>query len=154
MADFSLHVRARVATTPFRLDRQRTDVPSDDRVTDRARERQRERHNRQAEVFDHFESVVDDVKFPTSSAELAAAFRDEPDEVVGEEESLGSVFDRLDDEYEDEVAAREALLAELGEAEHADPATTEREEVAETRAEQLDRTESVEDDAGDSEPRR
>lgn len=44
--------------------------------------------------------------------------------MVGEEESLGSVLDRLDDEYDDELTARTAILEELGEAEHTKPAET------------------------------
>jgi hypothetical protein len=107
------------------------DVPADEK----AERRQRDRHERQEEILEAFEAAVDDVKFPSNSAEIRAELRDAPDEVVAEEESLGSVFDRLDDEYEDEQAARDAIVAELGEAEHADPAATERREVAETERE-------------------
>lgn len=107
------------------------DVPPDEK----AKRRQRERHERQAEILEEFEETVDDVKFPVHSAEIRAELRDAPDEVVAEEESLGSVLDRLDDEYEDPQDAREAILEELGEAEHATPAETERKEAAETERE-------------------
>ncbi|MFB6087375.1 MAG: hypothetical protein ABEJ85_02545 [Haloarculaceae archaeon] len=127
-------------------------MPSDERVQDAARERQRERAERTEHIVDHFEAVAEGVTFPTTSAELAAEYRDAPDEVVGEEESLGSVLDRLDDEYESLPEAREAILEELGEAEHAAPADTEREEVAETRDEELDRVESVEGEGEDEDP--
>ena len=100
-----------------------------------AERRQRDRHERQAEIRSEFEAAVDDVKFPSNSAEIKAELRDAPDEVVAEEESLGSVLDRLDDEYEDEISAREAVLEEFGESEHADPEITERREVAETERE-------------------
>ena len=106
-----------------------------DTPDENAERRQRDRHERQEEILTEFESAVDDVKFPSNSAEIKAELRDAPDEVVAEEESLGSVLDRLDDEYDDEQAAREAVMEELGEAEHADPAATERREVAETERE-------------------
>lgn len=118
------------------------DVPPDEK----AERRQRERRERQAEILEQFEHAVDDVKFPTNSAEIRAEFRDAPDEVVAEEESLGSVLDRLDDEYEDPQAAREAILEELGEAEHANPAETEREEVAETEAETTGVVEEIDEE--------
>ena len=109
---------------------------SDDVSPDQqAERRQHDRHERQEEILTEFENAVDDVKFPSNSAEIKAELRDAPDEVVAEEESLGSVLDRLDDEFEDEQAARDAIMEELGEAEHADPATTEREEIAETERE-------------------
>lgn len=97
--------------------------------------RQRERHERQEEILAEFEEVVDDVKFPSNSAELRAEYRTDPDEVVAEEESLGSVLDRLDDEYEDEISAREAVLEEFGEAEHANPADQVEQEAAEVQRE-------------------
>lgn len=107
------------------------DVPPDEQ----AERRQPDRHQRQEEILTEFENAVDDVKFPSNSAEIKAELRDAPDEVVAEEESLGSVLDRLDDEYEDEISAREAVLEEFGEAEHAAPETTERREAAETERE-------------------
>mgnify|MGYP006282684717 FL=1 len=109
---------------------------SDDVSPDQqAERRQHDRHERQEEILTEFENAVDDVKFPSNSAEIKAELRDAPDEVVAEEESLGSVLDRLDDEYEDEISAREAVLEEFGESEHADPEITERREVAETERE-------------------
>ena len=113
---------------------------------ERAERRQRDRQQRQDEIIAEFEETVDDVKFPSNSAEIAAEYRDAPDEVVAEEESLGSVLDRLDDEYDDEQAAREAILEELGEAEHAKPAGTERREAAETERETTGVVDEVEDE--------
>ncbi len=107
------------------------DVPPDEK----AERRQRDRQERLDEIVQEFEEAVEDVKFPVHSAEIAAEYRDAPDEVVSEEESLGSVLDRLDDEYEDRESAREAILEELGEAEHANPAETEAKEAAETERE-------------------
>jgi predicted transcriptional regulator len=75
------------------------------------------------------------VKFPTNTAELKAEYRTAPDEIVGEEESLGTVLDRLDDEYDDELTARKAILEELGEAEHADPDEQYEKEAAEVQRE-------------------
>ncbi|GAB7014256.1 hypothetical protein [Halolamina salina] len=118
------------------------DVPPDEQ----AERRQRDRRERQEEILSEFESAVDDVKFPSNSAEIRAELRDAPDEVVAEEESLGSVLDRLDDEFEDEQAARDAIMEELGEAEHADPATTEREEIAETERETTGVVDEIDED--------
>ncbi|MFB6220744.1 MAG: hypothetical protein ABEH90_04830 [Halolamina sp.] len=100
-----------------------------------AERRVRDRFERQEEILQEFEDIVDDVKFPTNTAELRAEYREAPDEVVGEEESLGSVLDRLDDEYEDELAAREAILEELGQAEHTNPAEQFEKEAAEVERE-------------------
>lgn len=111
-----------------------------------AARRQRERHERQEEIFEYVERLVDDVKYPTNSAELRTAYRDSPDEVVAEEESLGSALDRLDDEYEDEVAAREAIMEELGEAEHAKPAETTEKEAAEVERETTGVVDEVDED--------
>lgn len=121
-------------------------MPSKDRAQDRAEQRQHERAERQERIFEHFEAILDDVKYPVSTDELQAEFRDAPDEVVNESESLGSALDRLDDQYDDADEAREAVMEALGEAEHADPATTEREEVAETRRETRDHVDTVGDE--------
>ena len=111
-----------------------------------AARRRRERHERREEIFEYVERLVDDVKYPTNSAELRTAYRDSPDEVVAEEESLGSALDRLDDEYEDEVAAREAIMEELGEAEHAKPAETTEKEAAEVERETTGVVDEVDED--------
>lgn len=119
-------------------------MPSKDRAQDRAERRQHDRAERNERILDHFERLVDDVKFPANTAELRAELRDAPDE-VGESESLGSLLDRLDDEYADEQEARDAVVERLGEAEHASPEATEREEVAETRREQTGNVDDVDD---------
>lgn len=119
-------------------------MPSKDRAQDRAERRQHERAERNERIIEHFEAVLNDVKYPVTAEEIRAEFRDAPDEVVGEEESLGSVLDRLDDEYRNADEAREAIMEHLGEAEHSQPAETEREEVAETRRETRGQVDSVE----------
>lgn len=122
---------------------------TDDDPQERAEQRQHERYERQEDIFEYVERLVDDVKFPTNAAELRAEYRDAPDEVVYEEESLGSVLDRLDDEYEDELAAREAIFEELGEAEHAKPAEQFEKEAAEVQRETEGVVENVdEEDSG------
>jgi len=113
---------------------------------ERAERRQRDRQQRQDEIIAEFEETIEGVKFPVHSAEIATEYRDAPDEVVAEEESLGSVLDRLDDEYDDEQTAREAILEELGEAEHASPAETERKEAAETERETTGVVDEVDDE--------
>lgn len=118
------------------------DIPPDEQ----AERRQRDRQQRQDEIIQEFEETIEDVKFPVHSAEIAAEYRDAPDEVVAEEESLGSVLDRLDDEYDDPQTAREAILEELGEAEHATPAETERKEVAETEQETTGVVDEIDDE--------
>lgn len=122
-------------------------MPDKDRAQDRAERRQRERAERNEHIVRHFEQVIDDVTFPANTAEIRAQLRDAPDE-VGETESLGSVLDRLEDEYATEQEAREAFRERLGEAEHAEPADTEREEVAETRREQTGNVADVDGDDG------
>jgi hypothetical protein len=118
-------------------------MPSKDRAQDRAEQRKHDRAERQERILDHFEAVLNDVKYPVAAEELRAEFRDAPDEVVGEEESLGSVLDRLDDQYRDADEAREAIVELLGEAEHATPESTEREERVETRRETGDHVDTV-----------
>lgn len=118
------------------------DVPADDE----AKRRQRERHERQAEILEQFEETIQDLKFPVHSAEIAAEYHDAPNEVVGEEESLGSVLDRLDDEYNDPQTAREAILEELGEGKHTKPAETERKEIVETKQETTGVVDEIDDE--------
>lgn len=113
---------------------------------DEAAQRRRERHESREEIFEYVERLVDDMKYPTNSAEIRTAYRDSPDEIVAEEESLGSALDRLDDEYEDEVAAREAIMEELGEAEHAKPAETTEKETAEVERETTGVVDEVDED--------
>lgn len=113
---------------------------------DEAARRRRERHESREEIFEYVERLVDDMKYPTNSAEIRTAYRDSPQEIVGEEESLGSALDRLDDEYEDEVAAREAIMEELGEAEHAKPAETTEKEAAEVERETTGVVDEVDED--------
>lgn len=129
-------------------------MPDDDGVEARAKERQHERAERTERILRHFEELAEGVKFPSSSAELKAELYDAPDEVVGEEESLGSVLDRLDDEYESEVDARNAIMEELGEAEHTTPRETEAAELAETRFETTGETGSIEEEHPEEDPRR
>ncbi len=123
-------------------------MADEDDPQDAAANRRRDRHERREEIFAYVERLVDDVKYPTNSAELKAEYRDSPDEVVAEEESLGSAIDRLDDEYEDELTARNAILEELGEAEHAKPAETAEKEAAEVQRETTGVVDEVDDADG------
>lgn len=119
-------------------------MPSKDRAQDRAERRQHERAERNEHIIEHFESILNDVAYPVTGEKLRAEFRNAPDEVVNEEESLGSALDRLDDEYRDADEAREAIMGHLGDATSAKPEDTEREEIAETRRETREQTDTVE----------
>ena len=121
-------------------------MPDKDRAQDRAEQRQHDRAERQERIIAHFESILDDVKYPVTTEELKVELRDSPQELTGETESLGSVLDRLDDQYQDADEARDAIMEHLGEAEHAKPASTEREERAETRRETRDHVDTVDGD--------
>jgi hypothetical protein len=117
--------------------------------SEEAARRQRDRQQRQDEIIAEFEGAIEDVKFPVHSAEIAAEYRDAPDEVVAEEESLSSVLDRLDEEYDDELSAREAVLEEFGATDHDEPADLERERIAEAEraATDVDDVEELEAEA-------
>lgn len=79
-------------------------------VQDEAEERRHER-------TEHVEAILDDVredlgnrKYPVTSEELGAAYADHPLDLPNETESLGSVFDRIDGEFEDEESAYDAVV--------------------------------------------
>lgn len=88
--------------------------PADDRdAQDRAADRQRDRAERVERIVGEFESELDDQSYPVSSAELGAAYADQPIDLPNETESIGDAFDRLDEEYASSAEAREALYAEF-----------------------------------------
>lgn len=88
-----------------------------DRAEDRSRER---KHDRAESVERIMNSVADDLggrKYPVRSEELAKEYADQPIDMPNETESLGSVFDRLtnegQEEFDDAQEVREALYGEL-----------------------------------------
>jgi len=73
-------------------------------------------HERAATVEEILSTVRADLgrqDYPTTSEELAATYAADPSELPNETESIGSVFDRLDDRFEDAEAAYRALVTEF-----------------------------------------
>lgn len=60
-------------------------------------------------------------KYPVTSEELSAQYADRPLDLPNETESLGSVFDRVENsEFENARQAFEAIATEIGVGEHLD----------------------------------
>ena len=115
-------------------------MPGDERDTDRARERQHDRAEHVENILDEVETDVSDRKYPVRSEELATEYADQPLDMPNETESMGSVFDRLDDEYDTPEEIREALHGELtGEAGTRNEYNAERDLEALDEAEESDR---------------
>lgn len=87
-------------------------MPSDERNLDRASDRKHERAESVENILEETESLVrDEQKFPVTSEELAEQYGDQSIDMANETESLGSVFDRLEDEeeYDNPEQVREAV---------------------------------------------
>ncbi len=87
----------------------------DERDQRRARERQHDRAEAVENLLEDtgtLESLRDE-KYPVTSEELSDAYGDQSIDLPNETESLGSVFDRLDDEYDSPEEAREAIYNEI-----------------------------------------
>jgi hypothetical protein len=87
-------------------------MPSDDRA-ENPRDRQHERAEHVENILNEVETDVRDRKYPVRSEELATEYADQPIDMPNETESMGSVFDRLDDEYDTPEEVRESLYDEL-----------------------------------------
>ena len=88
-------------------------MPSDDRTDERARDRQHECAEHVENILDAVETDVRDRKYPVRSEELATEYADQPLDLPNETESVGSAFDRLDEEYDTPREVRESLYDEL-----------------------------------------
>ncbi|MFC7045721.1 hypothetical protein ACFQH6_10155 [Halobacteriaceae archaeon GCM10025711] len=88
-------------------------MPRDESVSENAAERQRERAENVEHALESVTGSLDGQEYPVSSAELATVYADQPIDLPNETESLGSVFDRLDEEFDSPAAAREAVYHEL-----------------------------------------
>ena len=84
-----------------------------DSVQDAAEERRHERTERVEGTLADVREDLGEQAYPVSSEDLAATYADQSVDLPNETESLGSVFRRLDDTFEDEEAAYEAVAAEL-----------------------------------------
>lgn len=83
-------------------------------VQENAERRSIERGRRSEDVVNEVTERLSRSKFPTTSEELAIEYGGEEIELPNETESLGSVFDRMEDtEFESPSEAREALFNEL-----------------------------------------
>lgn len=85
-----------------------------DDVTDSARERQHERTEGVEETMQAVDAALEGLSYPTNPSEMKAHYGDGHDELPNETETLGDVFDRLEDKaYDTHEDAREAVLGEL-----------------------------------------
>jgi hypothetical protein len=114
-----------------------------DAAQDAAERRQHDRAEHVAEALAGVRSDLEGREYPVSSEELAATYADQPIDLPNETESIGSVFQRIEDSFEDERAAFDALITEMnaddrlgdrGDVRAAEPATWS-EERAETQHE-------------------
>lgn len=97
-------------------------IVEDETVTDAAKHRQSERADHvTAMIGDEAAGLLEDRTYPTTSEELAQEYATHPVELPNETESLGSVFDRLDDE---EYTSPEEAQQAAAEAIEASPETT------------------------------
>ena len=87
--------------------------PDLDRVQDAAEERRRERTDHVEDTLAAVREDLGDEKYPVSSEDLAATYADQAIDLPNETETLGSVFDRLDEQFADEREAYEAVATEL-----------------------------------------
>ncbi|RDI71355.1 DUF5789 family protein [Halopelagius longus] len=78
-----------------------------------ANDRRHERTEHVENILKETDTSLDDHKYPATSEELSRAYGDQTTDLPNETESLGSVFDRLDDEYDTAQEAREAVYNEL-----------------------------------------
>jgi hypothetical protein len=114
-------------------------MPDDRRDTDRSRQRKHDRAEHVENILDEVEGDVSDRQYPVRSEELATEYADQPLDMPNETESMGSVFDRLDDEYDTPKEIREALHGELtGEAGEPNEYNDERDLEALDEAEESD----------------
>lgn len=85
-----------------------------DSVQDAAEERKHDRAERVEGVLAAVREDLGEHAYPVSSEDLAATYADQTIDLPNETESLGNAFERLDEEFQDEQSAYDALVAELG----------------------------------------
>lgn len=81
------------------------------------------RHERTATVEEILARVRADLgrqSYPTTSEELATTYGSTTTELPNETESIGSAFDRIDEQFDDATEAYEALVAEFEGGEYAE----------------------------------
>ena len=95
-------------------DDESTDRERRDDVQDAAERRQHERAETTENVFAEVRRDLGEQKYPVTSEELGSYYADDLLDLPNETESLGSVFRRIDDRFEDADAAYEAFVTEFG----------------------------------------
>lgn len=87
----------------------------DDResVQESSEQRKNDRAEQTESILAEVREDLGDRKYPVSSEEIAAEYSTEPSGLKNETESIGSVFRRLDETFEDEEAAYEAFTTEF-----------------------------------------
>lgn len=82
-----------------------------------SRERKHDRVEAVESVLDSIDPALEEHAYPVNSEDLSAQYGETVLELPNETESLGSVFDRLeDDEYDSAMAAKEAVLRSVSDA--------------------------------------
>lgn len=86
-----------------------------ERVQEHSVERKNDRAERVENILDETDALTRDRKFPVTSEELATEYAGQERDLSNETESLGSVFDRLEDrrEFDSAEEVREAVYGEL-----------------------------------------
>lgn len=88
-------------------------------VADGSRRRKDDRESAVEDVLAGVRADLGERSYPTTSERLASTYADEPTEFPNETESLGSAFDRIDDQFADADEAWAALLAEFEQGQYA-----------------------------------
>ena len=88
--------------------------PPGDSVQDEAAERQRERAEHVEDALAEVRRDLGEQSYPVSSEALSATYADQTVDLPNETESVGSAFDRLEEQFENEEQAYDALVGEIG----------------------------------------
>ena len=82
-----------------------------------SKDRQHEHAEAVEEILDSIDPALEEHAYPVNSEDLSARYAESVEGLPNETESLGSVFDRLeDDEYDSPMEVKEAVLREVSEA--------------------------------------
>jgi hypothetical protein len=84
-----------------------------DSVDDAAEARKHERTATVEEILARVRADLGRQSYPTTSEELATTYGTTTTELPNETESIGSAFDRIDEQFEDPTEAYEALVMEF-----------------------------------------
>jgi hypothetical protein len=95
-----------------------TDDPVTDDVQDAAQQRQHERTENVEETLAGVREDLGEQTYPVNSEQVAAMYADQPTDLPNETEWIESALSRIDESFEDEEAAYEALVTVFERGEH------------------------------------